>query len=662
MGFFVKKTTERLQVDPIECGAVCLGIVLEYYGHHATNLSLRNACCVSRRGAQASSIISGAENYGLFAQAKKSLSLELRKMDVPAILFFDHSHFVVFEGYFLSHYYINDPALGRYKLDERSFRQRYSNVAIIMQKTSSFARNITHAESCAQSLSKFFMTMLGIISGVTLALLSSFFGLMLTSGRRHLVISDGVFNLVIVVLLFLMAACLWVGLGIIKKIAHTKINRDREIFSESILKNPISFYEEIPFSSFTSSYVNSVADNLTTTYGHLQVYFIAGFFCAAGLMVICIAPSLVIILGLIAILYVLEMCLRKNFGAKIGILSDTDLERASLLSLDMQAMGQGKLMTDGLLRRRLLLLPKFSFLWHAMSSGLIALLCFALIYGGYLNFVPILWHQGVIDAAGISTILIMVVIIFLVVFAFGKYEPCTVQATESFRQELVAQQDNVHTITSPSSFKNIIEVQEVAFSYRGESIDLFDAIFLTIQQGITMVVDGPPGSGKSTLLKILAGQLTPKSGSIRQKKDMRIALINDQTKVMNATLRDNVTLYDDGVSDERVVWALEQSCALDLYYNRSLGLLATIDHDGFNLSASEIKRLLLASALVHKPDIILLDNFFDGLDKETSEKIFENLKKLKIAVVFTAADEHLQSQACQNAVIKSKTVIVEDRV
>ena len=662
MGFFVKKTTERLQVDPIECGAVSLGIVLEYYGHQATNLSLRNACCVSRRGAQASSIISGAAQFGLDAHAKKSLSLELRQIDTPAILFFDHSHFVVYEGYFLGHYYINDPALGRYKLTEKSFRRRYSNVFINLQKTTNFVSTAAHVKPHEAWWSKVFMSMLGVICGVSLGLLSSLLGMMLTNGAQHFVIVQGILPIIVGVLLSLMAGSLLVGLNIIKKISYIKIGSDNEFFTASILKTPLCFYDDIPFSSFSTSYVHSIEDNLGKTSGLLHGYFLAGFICAAGMIIVFVAPIIIFILLLLVFFYAMQKQLQKGSLAQQGSLSDEDFERACLLSLDMRAMGQGKLLRDGLLYKRLSLLPQFSLFNHVLSSELLVLLALALVCGAYLNFIPALWHQGVIDGAGISTILIMMFLIFIVLFVVSEQERDPGKSSAAMKHELAAQQDNAGQILEPLNSLNIIEVQDVGFFYRGESVALFDVVSLSIKQGMTILVDGPMKCGKSTLLKILAGILVPTSGCVRRQKSLRLALINEQTNLMNATIRDNVTLFNDRITDEKVVWALEQACALDVYYNRSLGLLAIIDHDGINLSASEKKRLLLASAIVQKPDVIFLDNFFDGLDKETSDKIFENLKRLNITVVFTAVDEHIKSQAFQKVTIRSHSVIIKERV
>ena len=123
-------TPHRRQIDPIECGAVCLGIILEARGRYVDTKTLRIDSNVTRNGADAESLLRAAHLHGLEGFAKKAIVSDLKNVSTPAILFVDNCHFVVFEGVRHHRYYLNDPALGRYAIDEATMRKRFSRIVL----------------------------------------------------------------------------------------------------------------------------------------------------------------------------------------------------------------------------------------------------------------------------------------------------------------------------------------------------------------------------------------------------------------------------------------------------------------------------------------------------------------------------------------------------
>ena len=119
------------------------------------------------------------------------------------------------------------------------------------------------------------------------------------------------------------------------------------------------------------------------------------------------------------------------------------------------------------------------------------------------------------------------------------------------------------------------------------------------------------------------------------KNHIRIALIDDEADLFEGTLLENIRLFDKSTSEHLVIDALSQACATELFYQRPMGLLATIQAGGSNLSGGQKKRLLLARALVHKPDLIILDEFFETLELELAEKIIKNLRASRQSVIFS---------------------------
>ena len=87
-----------LQMHASECGAACLGSILAYFGRWVPLSELREKCEVSRDGSSAASILRASRNYGLECSGLSLRAEQLKKLDLPLILFWQFSHFVVFEG------------------------------------------------------------------------------------------------------------------------------------------------------------------------------------------------------------------------------------------------------------------------------------------------------------------------------------------------------------------------------------------------------------------------------------------------------------------------------------------------------------------------------------------------------------------------------------
>ncbi len=83
------RTPSRIQVDPTECGAVCLGIILEFFGKYVPASKLRALCEVSRSGSNAKNILLAAREMGLDGRGIRPGQLSTVK--TPAILHWNHS-------------------------------------------------------------------------------------------------------------------------------------------------------------------------------------------------------------------------------------------------------------------------------------------------------------------------------------------------------------------------------------------------------------------------------------------------------------------------------------------------------------------------------------------------------------------------------------------
>jgi NitT/TauT family transport system ATP-binding protein len=188
-----------------------------------------------------------------------------------------------------------------------------------------------------------------------------------------------------------------------------------------------------------------------------------------------------------------------------------------------------------------------------------------------------------------------------------------------------------------------IELSNVTLQYGGGTLALAQTD-LSIPQGDFVALVGPSGCGKSTILKLVAGLLKPSSGGVVVAKrevvmagsgasaKVRIGLaFQNPTMLPWLTIRENVMIPLKIVEPFRQDWAKKKRGE---YAERADALLAQVGLKGFGdkrpwqLSGGMLQRASLCRALVHEPQLLLLDEPFGALDQFTREELWAILQTL----------------------------------
>jgi ATP-binding cassette, subfamily C, bacterial len=165
----------------------------------------------------------------------------------------------------------------------------------------------------------------------------------------------------------------------------------------------------------------------------------------------------------------------------------------------------------------------------------------------------------------------------------------------------------------------------------------------TIPVNKITVLQGPSGAGKTTIIDLLIGFHQPQLGTITIGKDdlkdvdvlswrHHIGYVPQELVLFHDTVRANITLSDETISDESVRAALRQAGAADFAEN----LDVDVGEMGGKLSGGQRQRISLARALVKNPKILILDEVTSALDPETEAEIVRNIKNLKGAYTIVA--------------------------
>jgi len=199
----------------------------------------------------------------------------------------------------------------------------------------------------------------------------------------------------------------------------------------------------------------------------------------------------------------------------------------------------------------------------------------------------------------------------------------------------------------------VLAIEALGLAKRYGPVAALDGIDLTVPAGVSVAVLGPNGSGKSTLLRLLATLLHPTAGRVRlfgvdagrpadASLRRRVGFLSHQTFLYeHLTGRENLVFYARlyGLADPEGA-AGEAIGAVRLSHRGDDRVSA--------YSRGMQQRLAIARALLHRPDLILLDEPFTGLDRESSSSLEERLRRERLAgrtCVFTTHDPGLGLRA-----------------
>ena len=664
------RTPTIIQMEAVECGAAALGIILGFFGKWVKLEELRISCGVSRDGSKASNVLRAARSYGLESKGFQIEADKLRTFETPFVVFWNFHHFLVVEGFSRDKVHINDPGTGPRTISYQEFDNSYTGVALTFAPGSNFKSDGEQPSSWKSLLAR----LNGGGPALSLVMLASLFlvipSLVVPAFNRiyiDRVLTDGFTEWIGPLILFMVGTAIAaMTLTSLQQQYLLRLETRMTLGSSSnfirhVLRLPVSFFSQRQPADVSSRIQSNdtVAqllsrDLATSVISAVLVIFYAGFMFTYD-PVLTILSAVFMALNIVILRVVARTRvdatrrLHQDQGRLVGTtyngLQMIETLKATGTENDFFARwsgfqtkvsnGQQKL---GLSNQILEVVPV---LLVSLLTVLVLWIGSDQVISGTLTVGALVAFQGLLSSFTRPVKQLTQI--------GQKLQDVSADLNRLNDVENYAIAPKFNTVPNVSQGKlaGSIELGSISFGYSALAAPLIEDFSISISPGQRVALVGGSGSGKSTLAKLISGLNDPWSGEImfdgrpigdfgRNVLSASISVVDQEIFLFEGTVRENLTLWDDSISDEVLHQALHDACIFDDIMSKPGGLNHLIREAGRNLSGGQRQRLEIARALATDPRILILDEATSALDSATEQIIDDNLRRRGCTCVIVA--------------------------
>lgn len=696
------RTPTLLQMEAVECGAASLGIILCYYGRIVPLPELRTSCGVSRDGSKASNVLKAARNYGLQAKGFKKQLNQLKELKPPFIVFWNFNHFLVVEGFVKDRVWLNDPAAGPRSVSMQEFDEAYTGVVLRMEPSPEFKKGgkkpsiiralYTRLKGSLDEL--LFCILIGfllVIPEFALAAISQVFvdNVLMenhTDWLQPLLFGMG-FAITLKAILTLLQLLKLRYLNLKLSIGMTGQ------FFWHILRLPVGFYAQ-RFAgeiSSRSNLNNKVAQILSgqltrTVIDAVMLVFYAGVMIAYDPVLTLIGFASVAI-NIVVFQWVsrqridtnmrLSQDLGKLAGVEIGGLESIETIKSVALESDFFSRWAGYYAKSHNAQEELketdLLLGILPDLLTKLTSLLLLVIGGFRVIDGHLTIGMLVAFQGLMGNFE-EPVNSLVGLGSTIQALDGDLNRLDDVLNNPIDPVLAAAEKNSNSVIQYASGNNYnlqgyIELRNITFGYSRVEDPLIQNFNCKLNPGQRVAFVGASGSGKSTVSKLITGLYQPWEGEIlfdgiprenipRAILANSLSMIEQDIFLFAGSIRDNLTLWDETISNSQLMKACQDAAILDVVMAIPGGLNGKLLQGAANLSGGQRQRLEIARALVNDPSILVMDEATSALDAETEKIIDRNIRRRGCTCVIVA---HRLStiRDCDEIIVLEKGKVVQ---
>jgi len=199
---------------------------------------------------------------------------------------------------------------------------------------------------------------------------------------------------------------------------------------------------------------------------------------------------------------------------------------------------------------------------------------------------------------------------------------------------------------------SLIQVEDLSVRYGARTV--LSRVSLRVEPSEIVTIVGPNGSGKTSLLRAIIGAIKPLQGRVVQASSLKIGYVPQKLHI-DETLPITVSRFlklPGGVTAADIDYALTQAGVPELEKAQLS-----------QLSGGQFQRVLLARALIGKPDLLLLDEATQGLDQRGSASFYQQIETVRqntgCAVLMISHELHVVMSASDRVICLNGHVCCE---
>lgn len=665
------------QAEAAECGLACLAMVANFHGHDFDLSSLRRRFDSSLKGMHLADLMQIADELGLESRPIKVNMEDVAEANLPCILHWDMTHFVVLKRTSPQSFEVHDPAKGVRRLSLAEAGRHFTGVLLELTPRANFApikerRSISLRRLAGdiKGMPGLVVQLLGLALAIEVLALTLPFQVqwvidhvILSTDRSLLILMAVGFSLILLISAALQFVRAWIisWLG-----AALNTEWITNLFSH-MLRLPLSFFQKRHMGDVLSRFssVHAIQNTLT---GSFIEAVLDGLMGLLALVIICLYSLKLALLVVVAVaLYVFARCalhrrlwhlneeqlvywarqqselmesVRGIQAIKLG--NKQGLRRARLASATMEA------------NKRAMQVQRYTLGFGVMGSTISGLQRVSIVaLGAHLVM------SGEFSAG-------MLVAFVAYADQFAQKAGALIDKIVEFRMlslhaeriadvALAEPEQNVVSTNSGRKLNARIRLNNIGFRYSQSEPWIFRKVTLEVNAGESVAIIGPSGFGKSTLARLMVGLLEPTEGCVEiDGVDIRsfglaayrelLGVVMQDDSLFAGTIADNISFFDAAARIEPIVEAASMAGIHRDVSALPMGYESLVGDMGAALSGGQQQRLLLARAFYKKPKILILDEATSHLDTDTEHVINRHVGSLKATrIIFAHRKETIAS-------------------
>ena len=693
-----KKVPVILQMEALECGAASLCMILAFYKKWVPLDQVRQDCGVSRDGSNALSIWKAAEGYGMKVKANRFKVEQLQKeATFPAIIWWNHNHFVVLDGFKGGKAVINDPAKGVVKMHIPEFEQNYSMLCMQFEPTEKFepggkpqsilAFLKKRIEGNRVTLLLVMLTgALSVAAGVLMPVFSRVFTDEILGGGNREWLTPFLLLFGALILFRLIAGAL--NAKAIQRATGKIAITSNAQFMWHILRMPMGFFAQRMAGDLSGRQQSN--DQVATTLIRQLTPTIMNFVLLLLYLFVMIQYSPVLTaIGvgtiLLNILLVRVISQKRMEISRTQMRDQGKLNATTFSGIDMIETIKSSGAENGFFER-----------WSGYHASVIRSKSEFSEVNRYLE--PL---SGLIQT--LSGVLVLASGVWLIMD--GRFTAGMLLAFQAFMtsflgpvnqviaagqsvQEMRAAMERIDDVmkypadvpetVDPGEANGLedawklsgdVSMEHITFGYAKLAAPMITDFSLKLKPGSRVALVGGSGSGKSTIAKLLSGLYQPWEGEIRYDGKLiseipravftgSVSVVDQDVVLFEDTIQNNIKMWDDTIEDFEMIYAAHDAGIHDDIVARKGGYRHMLREGGKDLSGGQRQRIEIARVLAGDPSIIIMDEATSALDAKTEYEVSEAIRARGITCVIVA---HRLStiRDCDEIIVLDRGKVVE---